>query len=271
MNAPFAGSVMYHSTTRPPAVTTPPSKAYSNRRKPSRMPETLPQTKRRHVLVRLFLEHRFLLLFLFLLANLIAYPYTEHKGLGSYAFRILAALVIALSVFAASFRHGLAVVAVLLAIPSAVEHLVHPNLAAGFFPLLNLTLSLAFDLYIVVGIFRHVFANVRIGTETIFGALCIYILNGMGFASIYGLVSALQPSAFLLSPGVNTHTIPDRFDFIYYSFGVMTQLGAAGMTAVTDQARSISVLEAILGQLYLAVLISRLVGAYRFRPSTADS
>jgi len=216
------------------------------------MPETLPQTKRRHVLVRLFMEHRFLLLFLFLLANLIAYPYTEHRGFGSYAFRILAGSVIALSVFAASFRHDLAVV-------------------AGFFPLLNLSLSFAFDLWIVAGIFRHVFANVRISSETIFGALCIYVLNGMSFASIYGLVFALQPSAFLLSAGVNTHTIPDRFDFIYYSFGMMTQLGAAGMTAVTDQARSISVLEAILGQLYLAVLISRLVGAYRFRPSTADS
>jgi uncharacterized membrane protein len=58
-------------------------------------------------------------------------------------------------------------------------------------------------------------------------------------------------------------TIPNRFDFIYYSFGMMTQLGAAGITAVSDQARSISLLEAILGQLYLAVLISRLVGAYR--------
>jgi len=50
---------------------------------------------------------------------------------------------------------------------------------------------------------------------------------------------------------------------IYYSFGMMTQLGAAGITAVSDQARSLSVIEAILGQLYLAVLISRLVGAYR--------
>jgi hypothetical protein len=235
------------------------------------MPETLPQTKPRPFLERLFLEHRFLLLFLFLLAILIAYPYTEHRGFGSYAFRILAGSIIALSVFAASFRRGLAVIAVLLAIPSAVEHVVHPNLAAGFFPLLNLTLSFAFDIWIVAGIFRHVFANVRISSETIFGALCIYLLIGISFASIYGLVAALQPSAFVMTAGVNTHTIPDRFDFIYYSFGMMTQLGAAGMTAVTDQARSISVLEAILGQLYLAVLISRLVGAYRLRPSTADS
>jgi hypothetical protein len=235
------------------------------------MPETLSQTKPRPSLVRVFAEHRFLILFLFLLATLIAYPYAENSGFGYYAFRVLICLIIALSVLAVSFRRGLAAVAVMLAIPSVVQALLHPKLAASFFPVFTLVLSFAFDVWIVVAIFRRVFANVRITSETIFGALCIYLLNGVSFANVYGLVATLQPSAFVLSPEVNTHTVPDRFDFIYYSFGMMTQLGAAGITAVTDQARSISLLEAILGQLYLAVLISRLVGAYRLHPSTSDS
>ena len=72
-------------------------------------------------------------------------------------------------------------------------------------------------------------------------------------------------------PEVNLHTIPDRFDFIYYSFGMMRELGATGIAAVTDQARSVSRIEAIPGQLYLAVLISRLVGAYRFTQPGANS
>jgi hypothetical protein len=49
---------------------------------------------------------------------------------------------------------------------------------------------------------------------------------------------------------------------IYYSFGTMTCLGANGITAVSNQARSLSIIEAILGVLYLAVLISRLMGAH---------
>jgi uncharacterized membrane protein len=129
--------------------------------------------------------------------------------------------------------------------------------------LINLLLSFAFDVWIVVAIFRRVFAKAEITSETIFGALCIYLLNGLTFATIYSMVADLQARAFLLDPTVNTHAVPDRFDFIYYSFGMMTQLGAAGITAVSDQARSLSVIEAVLGQLYLAVLISRLVGAYR--------
>jgi hypothetical protein len=235
------------------------------------MPETPRKHRSHHGLLTIFDKHRFLLLFLFLLATLIAYPYTEHSGFGFYAFRALGSTVIALSVYVVSFRRGLAVVALVLAIPALVQHLVQPSLWAGILPLVNLMLSFAFDLWIVVAIFRRVFADVRITSETIFGALCIYLLNGMSFASVYGLVADLQPKAFFLDPLVNRHIVPDRFDLIYYSFGMMTQLGAAGITAVTDQARSLSVLEAILGQLYLAVLISRLVAAYRMQTRVADS
>ena len=212
---------------------------------------------------RLVTGHRFLILFILLLASVIAYPYMEEGVPGYYTLRLLTGGILALSVYAVSFRRGLTVVAVLLAIPAAVQRLFHPTLTAGFLPVLTLVLSFTFDVWIVVAIFRRVFANTRITSETIFAALCIYLLNGLTFASIYGLVAALQSKAFLLDPATNQHTIPDRFDFIYYSFGMMTQLGAAGMTAITDQARSISLLEAILGQLYLAVLISRLVSAYR--------
>src|ERR1700761_157749 len=63
-----------------------------------------------------FEQHRFLLLFLFLLAILLVYPYTENSGVGTYVFRVLIGLVTALSVYAVSFRRGVAIVAVLLAI-----------------------------------------------------------------------------------------------------------------------------------------------------------
>ena len=116
----------------------------------------------------------------------------------------------------------------------------------------------------MVVIFRRVFTKEQPNSETVFGALCIYLLVGFTFASIYGMVAAIQPKAFYLDPLTNLHTIPNRFDFIYYSFATMTSLGAAGITAVSAPARSLSVIEAILGVLYLAVLIARLMGAYRY-------
>jgi len=80
-------------------------------------------------------------------------------------------------------------------------------------------LSFLFDAFIVVVIFRRVFASKQPNSETIFGALCIYLLAGFAFASIYGMVALLQPRAFYLDPLANVHTVPDRLDFFTTALG----------------------------------------------------
>jgi hypothetical protein len=170
-------------------------------------------------------------------------------------------------VYAAKIHRSLLLFAIVLAIPALFERAVLPKVNAHSFSIFNNVLTLVFDVVIVVVIFRHVLAAEQPTSETIFGALCIYLLVGFTFASVYGMVAAFQPNAFYLDPRTNLHNVPDRFDFIYYSFGTMTSLGAAGITPVSSQARSFSILEAILGVLYLAVLIAGLIGAYRPKSS----
>jgi len=208
-------------------------------------------------------SRRFFLLFLFLLATLLLYPSAEASRFGYLAFRLIASAAILVSVYAAKVRRSLLIFALALAIPAFLHRILIPKTMMSSFSILNMVLSFAFDVVIVVIIFRHVFASEEVTSETIFGALCIYLLVGFSFASIYGMVDTFQPGAFYLDPRSNVHSIPDRFDFIYYSFGTMTSLGAAGITPVSAQARSVSLLEAILGVLYLAVLIARLMGVYR--------
>jgi multisubunit Na+/H+ antiporter MnhC subunit len=210
--------------------------------------------------------YRFFLLFLFLLSVLILYPYAETSRFSYYALRVLGSAVILVSVYAVSFRRSMLIFALILAVPAFVQHLRVPQPSPSTFVLINIVLSFVFDVFVVVVIFRHVFADEQADSETVFGALCIYLLVGFTFASIYGMVAILQPNAFYLDPHTNLHTVPNRFDLIYYSYGTMTSLGAAGITPVSPQARSLTVLEAILGVLYLAVLVARLIGAYRPSP-----
>jgi hypothetical protein len=206
---------------------------------------------------------RFIILFLFLLANLILYPFAEGSGIGYYLFRTSAYAVVLLSVYAVSFRRTLLVVGIALATPAAIHHLFLTPGDASAFSIINTVLSFIFDGLIVVIIFRKVFASGRVNAETIYGALCIYLLIGFSFAGVYGLVWAVRPKAFYLDPLLNIHSVPNRFDFVYYSFATMTSLGSAGIVPVAGQARSISVIESITGILYLAVLISRLMADYR--------
>lgn len=221
--------------------------------------------------LRVLARQKFFLLFLFLLASLILYPYVENGGFTYFAFRVLGSAGIVVAVYAIRLRRTLLVVAILLAVPALLERMLLRQPDAGFLSTLNIVLSLVFDVFIVTVIFRRVFTKDQPNSETIFGALCIYLLVGFTFAGVYGMLAAIQPRAFYLDPVVNLHAIPDRFDFIYYSFATMTSLGATGITAVTAQARSLSVIEAILGVLYLAVLIARLMGAYRYPSAPGHS
>jgi Ion channel len=184
-------------------------------------------------------------------------------GFGYFVFRVLGGAGILLTVYAISLRRTLLVFALLLAVPALLQRIFSLRADAGSLSILSIVLSFAFDVFVVVIIFRRVFTRDQPNSETIFGALCIYLLVGFSFASVYGMVATLDLRAFYLDPMTNLHMIPNRFDFVYYSFATITSLGAMGMTAVSAQARSLSVIEAILGVLYLAVLIARLVGAYR--------
>ena len=217
--------------------------------------------KSRHA--EMIATRRFFLLFVILLGSLVFYPLTQGSGSRYYLFRFLGSAAVVLSVYAVSFRRGLLIVAALLAIPAFLGRILLFEFDASALSVVRITLSLIFDIFIVVVIFRRVFSHQKPNAEIVFGALCIYLLVGFGFTSIYGLISSFDPHAFHLDPATNLHTIPDRFDFIYYSFGTISSLGAAGITPVSGEARSLTVIEGILGVLYLAVLISRLMGAYR--------
>ncbi len=211
-----------------------------------------------------FLTHRrFLLLFIFLVASLAVYPLAEYTAFGYVAFRVVGSAAILLSVYAVSRHRRFIILGTLFAIPAIIHFLRVVRFDASFFSLTNISISLAFDIFIIVVMFRDIFTSQKPNSETVFGALCIYMLIAYTFTGLYELVDRLQPHAFYLDPATNPHTVLNRFDFIYYSFATMTALGASGITAVSNQARSLTVIQALLGIFYLAVLIARLMGAYR--------
>jgi hypothetical protein len=212
-------------------------------------------------------KHKFFLLFLFLLSDLALYPYVGDSGLRYQMFRMVGAAVTLMSVYAVSFRRGLIFVALILAGPSFVEHGIVFRTRLVPASAFAVVLSFAFDVFIIVVIFRRVFAREEPNAETIFGAVCIYLLIGFSFARLYAIIAIIRPHAFYLDPAVNPHVVPVGFDFIFFSFGSMTTAGSAGIAAVSPQVRSLSMIESILAVLYLAVMISRLMGTYRTNQS----
>ncbi len=207
--------------------------------------------------------HKFFLLFLFLLVYLVLYPYMGETGMRYYVFRLASAALTLMCVYAVSFRKGLIFVGLILAVPTIVAHTIVflPRMVPT--SVLNVVLSFAFDVFTIGVIFRRVFAREKAEAETIYGAVCIYLLIGFTFAKLYAILAIIQPHAFYLDPASNLHPVPVGFDFIYFSFGSMTTAGAAGIAAASPQVRSVSMIESVLAVLYIAVMIARLMGAYR--------
>jgi multisubunit Na+/H+ antiporter MnhC subunit len=213
-------------------------------------------------------SRRFMLLFIFLLATLLLYPFADSSTLGIYMLRVMGSGVILFSIYAVGYRRSLLVFAILLGAPAMAQHIwilkaANPSVLA----MTNIVLSFCFDVFVVCVVLKRIFARDHSNSETIFGALCIYLLVGFSFASLFHLLSVVRPGAFYFDPHANFRTVPQRFDFVYYSFGTITSLGAPGITPVSAHARSLTIVEAILGVLFLAVLVSRLMDAYRPGPS----
>jgi len=201
-------------------------------------------------------------LFIFLIGVLTYYPYSVGSSLRYHLYRALFCLVILFTIYALSMRRSLLVIALVLAAPSIIQHTVSFADPKSPTAVTNSFFALGFDIFVVVVIFRRIFGKERADSESIFGALCIYLFVGFSFASIFLLVTYLHPHAFYLDPAINSQQIFDRLDAVYYSFATMTSLGAAGITPMSGEARLLTIVESLLGVLFLAVLVSRLLSAY---------
>jgi len=207
-------------------------------------------------------KNKFMWLFIFLFVVIIYYPYSAGSSLHYYMYRALFCAVILFTIYALSMRRSLLLIALVWAAPLIVQHSVTFVDPRGPIIITNSLFAFAFDVFIVVVLFRRVFSGAQADSEAIFAALCIYLFVGFGFTSVFLLVTDFHPKAFYLDPTVNNHPVLTRLDAMYYSFGTMTSLGAAGITPVSSEARLLTIIEALLGVLFLAVLISRLMSAY---------
>jgi hypothetical protein len=99
----------------------------------------------------------------------------------------------------------------------------------------------------------RIFQDKTVTGETILGALCIYVLIGMIFATLdYGI--QLVSGTYFAQPG--PHGPPD---FVYFSYITMATVGYGDLTPAPGLPRTTSALEALVGQIFLVVLVARLV------------
>ena len=127
--------------------------------------------------------------------------------------------------------------------------------------LLMLLILVIYSLFVVaalVTINRRIFLVTKVDSDTIKGGISVFFLIGIVWALFYDMVAILDPNAF--SQSVETTSLLDSM--FYFSFTTLTTLGYGDITPISDIARTLANLEAIVGMMYPAIFIARLVGLY---------
>ncbi|MEO8738779.1 MAG: potassium channel family protein [Casimicrobiaceae bacterium] len=112
---------------------------------------------------------------------------------------------------------------------------------------------------LAIAIAINVFASRRAVGDRLFGAIALYLLLGLIWALMYAIVAATTVAAF----AGQLPTDQSLFRWGYFSLVTLTTLGYGDITPVTHVARSLAALEALIGQLYPAIIIARLVSAQK--------
>jgi Ion channel len=132
--------------------------------------------------------------------------------------------------------------------------------------LANLLLVILAPPAVVVGVIRSLRAQGGVTVEAVFGVLCLYILVGMMFALIYGAIDRIGPGSFFTNNATATPS-----NCLYFSFTTLTTVGYGDLTASSNLGHTLSVCEALLGQIYLVTVVSVIVSNLRRREPAGTS
>ncbi|HEY1435019.1 MAG TPA: potassium channel family protein [Thermoanaerobaculia bacterium] len=114
-------------------------------------------------------------------------------------------------------------------------------------------------LLVVAFLLRHVFREGPITSDRIQGAIAVYLLVGLVFCLAYQLVDSVAPGSFHFSEPPLPERAAINHRLMYFSFVTLTTVGYGDITPVHTVARVLAIGEALVGQLYPAILIGRLV------------
>jgi hypothetical protein len=112
--------------------------------------------------------------------------------------------------------------------------------------------------FVVYEVLRQVLASGPVNADKLYAAVSAYLLIGLTFATMYEALSFWRPEAF----SVAARHAEQAEALVYFSLVTLSTVGYGDIVPAIPEARVLAVCEAILGQLYLAVLMARLVGLH---------
>jgi hypothetical protein len=116
---------------------------------------------------------------------------------------------------------------------------------------------------ISIGILRFVYRSHSLTIDGIFATVVVYVLIALTFARLYELLMGWNPGSFDLGvPAAELTPHQTHVNLLYFSLITLATVGYGDILPVSDTARMLATIEAIVGQFYVAVIVAVFVGMY---------
>jgi hypothetical protein len=197
------------------------------------------------------------LLLLAQLAAVIAYPFLDTSRAGSAVLGVISMVAVGLALWVVRSTPALTFIAVGLGVPALLMTVLEAFLPGETWVVLTSALLHApFYLYVFYGTIRYVFHDDKVTTDELYAIGAAFTVLAWSFAFLFVAVEIIWPGSIEpLSNGSGRF-----FDLLFFSFTNLTSVGLSDILPTGSHARSVVMIEQVAGVLYVAMVISRLVG-----------
>jgi hypothetical protein len=199
-------------------------------------------------------------LLLALVVQVLSYPFLDHYPGGRVAIAGFDLVILALALRASragGHETWLGYVLVAPAMALAVADALGTH-APGVYAA-SLVAQALFHAFVVLCLLRYMLRDEIMTRDELFAAAGLYVLMAFVFAYLYALVEHWLPGAFVINAANNPRGVTRWWDLLYFSFTCLTSVGFGEITPADDHARSLVMIQQMIGVLYFALVVSRLV------------
>lgn len=201
------------------------------------------------------------LIFALFIVPLVTSPESEGTG-----FRVALVITLVAGIYASSGRSVLLVVAIAFVLPAALAWLGPSVLTGKSAEVARLVTPAACLFYTTAVVVAALTRQETVSRETLLGGINVYLLLAFAFALCHASIEIAHAGSYSIGGQPLLENLDDRYagrgfaSFVYFSVTTLSTLGFGDIVPVGESARLLTSAEALVGQLYLAIFIGRLVG-----------
>ncbi len=213
------------------------------------------------------IKGNFHLFLLFLSLQILVYPFLRADFTHQIIMNLLIGALLVSGVLAFVQKRRVMIVALSLAVLTLVVAMVALVVPGPGLVIARQSLLAAFLVLTAGVLLKVVLGKGPVTGDKLSGAVCVYLLIGVIWSLLFGILETAAPGSLGFSgadAGVQEalRTGAPQGAMTYFSFVTLTTLGYGDIVPVSKVARSLVAVEALLGQLYLTILVARLVGLH---------